>query len=165
MALTFKSADDTRLGAGTLSATTILGSTTYLIKNFTRVNDMTETALFWKAVGENLNDGQVVTSIDGSGGLSGFSSGTIKFPHLTPQMAFYLFNTILSSKYTNDVTISVFHPVYGQSEYNCKMVFPSALGSIGEQQNASIYTNVEFRWFRGTLLGNSWDDSFDGSFG
>lgn len=165
MALTFLSADDTRISPGLVSASTLLGDSTSVVKDWTRPNDIAGTALYWKCIPQQVNDGHVIVSIDGSSGLDGFSSGVLKFAHLTPQMAFYVFNTVLAGQYTNDVTISVFHPVYGQSEYTAKMAFPSAMGQSGQQQNASIYTNVEMRWFRGTLLSNSWDDSFDNSFG
>lgn len=165
MSLTLKSSDTTRLASGTLSTSTILGSSSYLVSNFARTNDMIVNGIQWDAIGENITDGQVITSIDGSSGLSGYSSGVIRLAMLTPQMGLYLLNTILQGKYTNDVTISVFHPIFGQTEYNCKLRFPALMSSVGEQANASIYYNVRLEWFRGTALGSSWGNSFDDSWG
>jgi hypothetical protein len=164
MALTMKSSDTTRLASGIVSRATLLGSSSYLVDNFTVTNDMSNTGISWECIGEQINDGQVVISIDGSSGLSGYATGVLRFAVLTPQMGSFILNTILGGKYTNDVTISVYHPVYGQSVYTCKLRFPESLEQAGEKISASTYANVRMQWFRGSIQGNSWDESFDSSF-
>ena len=165
MTLTLDSTGAIRIASGIISATTILADTSYLVSNWTRTGDMSGTPLYWKAISSDINNGVLATAIDGSGGLHGYASGSITFAMLTTQMVFYIWSDILGNKYVNDVTISVYNPLFGQVEYNCKLQIPTQLGSVSEQQNASIYTNVKLNWYRGTLLGASFDDSFDDSWG
>lgn len=165
MSLTITSHDDLRIMAGIQSRTTILNDATALVKDWTKPNDVTGTVIHWLAVSKSITDGVLVRAIDGSAGLHGKASGVIEFAMLSPQMAMHILNDVLAGQYVNDVTISVFHPIFGQSVYTCKMAFPLNMVSSGQQQNASIYSNVEITWDRGTILGNSWDDSWDASFG
>jgi len=126
---------------------------------------MSSTPVRWRAIVENIADAPIEIAIDGSGGQHGFASGTIRFHTLTPQMGLYLLNTVLRGKYVNDVTLTGFHPVFDTATYNCKLRFPTNLAEAGEKISASVYGNVQMQWLRGSILGNSWDDSFDTSFG
>lgn len=165
MAPIFQSHDITRLASGTLSISTLLGSSSYLVDNFTPTTDMLNTPIQWQAILEDITDPENVIAIDGSSGIHGYSNGVIRFAVLTSQMANVLLTTVLGGKYTNDVTLAGYHPTFETAYYNCKLTFPSNLEQAGEKLSAGVYANVRMDWFRGSILGNSWDLSFDSSFG
>lgn len=152
-----------RLAAGTLSASTILGSSSYLISNFPIYSDSLQRE--WLAYMEGgINDGVVIEALDGSGGLFGNSSGTLSFAWLSPAMLNYLFVTIFESKYINSVTMVVYHPRYGTTVVNCKLHYPRNIADIAEQSSEEIWTNASFTWKNGTITGNGFDSGFSTGF-
>ena len=91
----------TRLGAGTLSAQTILADSSYLVSNFTLFDDRQKTVGWVAFVDNALSEGQLVQSLGGIGGLVGKLSGTLTFASISPKMLQYIYENVLQSRHIN----------------------------------------------------------------
>ena len=158
-----ESASLTRLATGTISESTILGSTSYLVSNFTRQNDM-PIAFEWIAWGNLVSDGIIEVSLSGEGGLDGQATGQLTFAYMTTQMLQYIFSQIMNSQYRKAVTLHVMHARLGMRTYNCYLEFKTGEDNFNTRQSAGLATNVVFNWDHGVQLGGGFSDGFSDGF-
>lgn len=156
-----------RLAAGTLSQSTLEGSSGYLVNNFATQSDMW-TAIQWEAVpvGEVLQT--VIPALDGTGNFYGNATGALEFFILTEDMLNYLWANIMEYKPRNAVSLRTYHSQAGWVSYNAILVWPfidSGGGYI--QQHLDVHSNVVFQWERGTVAsyGGAFSAAFSSDFG
>lgn len=154
--------DITRLGAGTLSAQTILNTSSYLVTEFPLFAD-SHPSVGWKAfVDGGLNTGTTIQSLQGIGGLYGKISFQLTFAYMSTLQAEYLFTTILDSRHINAVTVVARHQLYGNVVINCYMTMPPDFAQSSTQQtDFPSWSNMSFPCNRGVIAPNSNEYSYE----
>jgi hypothetical protein len=154
----------TRLASGTLSASTILNGSQYLVSNFTLPSDANQ-AVGWVAFMDGgLNEGTLVQSLQGIGGLYGKLSGVLTFGSLSPLMLDYIYTTILQSRQINAVTLVVKHQRYGGVVINGYLQMPVNLSQAGTQATDTLWVNVGLPFNRGVITGNEYSYEYSSDY-
>jgi hypothetical protein len=154
-----------RLANGTLSQYALEADDDYLVANFARQTDMTPSDQ-WIAVPKDPVRGTVSTALDGSGGYVGMYTGGLEFFVLTADMIGYLWTNIFNSLPRAAVTLRTLHQHLDWKVYNATLIWPFDAGEF-TQQHLDLYSNVLFRWERGTVAayGRSYSPSYSASYG
>lgn len=150
--------DVIRIGAGTLSKSTILGSSSYLITNFPVQSDNLSYP-YWQAyIDQGMSNGNIIQALSGAGGLYGKLSFNLTLLKMTPDMLDYWFVNIMASQYVAPVTIYGYHQRYKFIAVNCYMTFDPI--NNGTQQTNTEWVNVSFPCNRGTIVGNAYSNAY-----
>jgi hypothetical protein len=154
-----------RLANGTLSQYALEADDDYLVANFARQTDMTPSDQ-WIAVPKDPVRGNVSTALDGSGGYVGNYTGGLEFFVLTADMIGYLWTTVFNSLPRAAVTLRTLHQYSDWVVYNATLIWPFDAGEFIQQQ-LDVYSNVLFRWERGSVAvyGRSYSPSYSASYG
>lgn len=146
-------ADDTdhRLKAGTVSQYALENDATAIVEDFTRASDQ-PTAIRWMMVGmDGVIEGEFIGGLDGNMGAFGGESGDIEFFQLTWGMVNYLWTTIFQSRYSNNVTLRVFHQRRGWTVYNLVLHWPASWRDSVAMQARDLQSNVRFAYTRAAV--------------
>lgn len=158
-----ETSDLIRIAPNFVSASTILGSDSYLISEFPIQSDSVYP--HWQAyVDGGITDGDVIQSLAGDGGLYGTYSGTLTLSLFTPDMQSYWFTNVMQSKYIAPVTLYVFHPRYKEMTITCYLTWFGNIANGGTQQTDTNFINVAMNWNRGVAVGGEFSSAFDEGF-
>lgn len=158
---------DHRLKAGTLSQYAIENDATAVVEDFTRQSDQ-PTAVQWMMVGvDGVIEGEFVGGLDGNAGAFGGESGEIEFFQLTWGMVNYLWTNVFQSKYSNNVTLRVFHQRRGWTVYNAVLHWPPGWRDSVVMQTQDLQSNVRFAYTRAAVAayGRAYSSAYSSAYG
>jgi len=150
--------DSIRLAAGTVSAATLLGSSSYLVINFPRQTDMSA-SVDWRSSQPEFGVSQeYVAGLEvGSGKFYGGVSGILEFYYMTEDMRQYIHATIMNNSPIAPVTVYLHHPLDGFQVYQGELVTPFAANAetAYSRFNDAVYSNNQYLFRRGTQVSTS----------
>lgn len=163
MALQYETSELIRIANGHISKSAILSNSDYLISNFTIQSD-SKTPHWLAYIDGTINNGTIVQSISGNGGLYGKYSGSLTIALFTPDMQEYFFDTVMGNKYISPITLYAFHPRYKEVAIQCYLRWFENIASNGTQQTDTDYTNVSMVWNRGVIVGNAYSSAYSSAY-
>lgn len=150
-----------RIAPGIVSKSTLLSTSSYLVENFTTFAD-TPNGREWQAwMDSDLQSGDIVRGLDGSGGKHGYYSGAITFAIMSPYMIWWFYQTIMQAQYVNDVTVHVRDALFDETSLVVKMIFPTSFSDVGSRFNETVWHTVNFPFDTGYILGGAYDNAYD----
>lgn len=157
--LQYETYDILRIANGWVSASTILGSSDYLITNFPIQSD-SKFPNWLVYMDGGITNGTIQQSLSGAGGLQGKYSGTLTLALFTPDMQQYWFDTVMGGKYISKVTLYAFHQRQKEVTINCYLRWFENITDNGTQSTDTDFTNVTMTWNRGVFVGNAYSPAY-----
>lgn len=150
-----------RLASGQLSAYDLLSNDAYLVRNWTRTDDMQNTSFIWSA--SQPDKGLQAEFVQGlglaTGGYYGGYSGQLNIFVATPQMREYLFDTFMNGSPICQVTAYLHIPNKNYQYKGMTAVYGEMLSPIASNAeldytrfNNHLYHTLQFSIRRATIL-------------